>query len=128
MTEIKYKLPSINEEVTKMFTSLQGNIDSVNKKCQHVEDTKRKHVQKVNGVDQHTSQFISDVQSCTVNRWSASPSHMQSKLDTTKQQILQELYQIVDGIKQNYIVKSQPSDNEISRMVEVIRREKILRF
>ena len=100
VTEIKYKLPSINEEVTKMFTSLQGNIDSVNQKCQHVADTKRKHVQKVNSVDEYARQFIGELQKIENNSL-VEPHQKHLNIATRKQEIPQELLQIVDGIKQN---------------------------
>ena len=91
VTEIKYKLPSINEEVTKILTRLQANIDSVDQKCQLVEDTRRKYEQKVSSVDQYTSQYISELQ-------------LIKKLfmfRLRKQEMLNRLSHRVGGIKQD---------------------------
>ena len=97
VTEIKYKLPSINEEVTKILTSLQGNIDSVNQECQLVEDTRRKHEQKVNSVDEYTSQSVSKLQEIRNRRTIV----FNTTFVRRKQQMSQQLSHRVGGIKQD---------------------------
>ena len=96
VTEIKYKLPSINEEVTKMLTSLQGNIDSVDQKCQLVEDTGRKHEQKINSIDDHTSKSVSELQ------WIRNNQLASARLFSRSKRLMpQQLSHRVGGIKQD---------------------------